>query len=216
MPSLLADLHDEILRVTGEAPELGPVTATHVDPRRVEAFAAIVRELYEGGDLDELKARFGELMEHTHGSEFAALAQELSDGDRGAAEIARLYERHALMFASPDGGEVVAPAGHPLHTCEAELHVLGRAGAALRTCLERLGPHPSSRTWETLEGTFVGALKRVCEVERHLRRIENLVLPLLAGRQGEGPAQLFESRARACATSSRRRAPRLGAGARRR
>lgn len=191
--NLLADLQAEILHVTGDAPGLAPITSRPVDAAHAEQFSGIMRDLYGGADLRDLEERFDTLMERAHGAEFAAAIRELSVHESGVTGIAELYERHASMLGAGDGAEVVAPAGHPLHTCQAELRALELAATTLSTTLCRLGPRPSPRTWESLESTFAGALNRVCEVERHLRRIENLVVPLIGGRQGEGVARLLET-----------------------
>jgi uncharacterized protein len=189
---LLADLQQHVAEATGEAPRVVSAPARESDPQRRERFSAIMRELYDGAGLDEVKDRFGVLMEEVHGEEFAALQRDLLAQDATGASIERLFREHTRVFGDRNGAEVVAPEGHPLHTLQAEVRALGKIAARLRVALEGLG-RASSPTWRQLRPRVERLIERLVESERHLCRMERLVLPRLRAGGSSAPARLVET-----------------------
>ncbi len=87
-----------------------------------EVLKDIIRDLHRGGDVEELRKRFAELVRHVSGGEIASMEQELIAEGLPEEEIKKLCDVHVRVFKDsleeqPASG--VVP-GHPLHTLSAE------------------------------------------------------------------------------------------------
>ncbi|MGO8683242.1 MAG: PAS domain-containing protein [Thermoleophilia bacterium] len=127
--------------------------------------------------------------------------EALRDGHRpGGETLARVVDEPAGehlgaqrvgAFVTREGAEVVAPLGHPVHTLSAELQAIARVAAGLRVQVDRLGVPADRAVWLHLRAQVRRSLIDLAEVEKHLRRVENLVLPLLTA-SGSAVAHLVE------------------------
>jgi DUF438 domain-containing protein len=99
--------------------------------------------------------------------------------------------QRANTFVASEGAEVVAPVGHPVHTLAAELHAIAQVAARLRVQVDRLGLLSEPAVWLNARAQLRRSLAELAEVERHLQRVENLIIPLLTA-SGSAAARFVE------------------------
>jgi len=91
--------------------------------QRKAALKGLVRDLHDGGDVDEIKARFARLVGNVSAVEIARLEQELIDEGLPVAEVQRLCDVHVAIFegglTDPAAPPEMTP-GHPVHTFKYE------------------------------------------------------------------------------------------------
>ncbi|NLM95951.1 MAG: DUF438 domain-containing protein, partial [Firmicutes bacterium] len=74
---------------------------SHEDERhrqRVEALRRVVEELHRGKTVDEVKAKFAEIIRDVSPQEISAMEQALIDGGIPVEEVQRLCDVHAALF----------------------------------------------------------------------------------------------------------------------
>ncbi len=114
---LTDDIATEIEKQTGTRPPIADVAdAQTIDPARLEALHAIVKDLHAGKSVEEVKPRFEELIADVEATEIAAMEQKLIEGGVPDSEVKRLCDVHVQVFADAlEGHEAVTRAGRPPH-----------------------------------------------------------------------------------------------------
>ena len=168
-------------------------TPQTIDPARLEALHAIVKDLHAGKTVEEVKPRFEELIADVEATEIAAMEQKLIEGGVPDSEVKRLCDVHVQVFADAlEGHEpVTAPAGHPMDTFQRENQALLQVTASLRKVAEAIGEPPDGAAWGRLKGALGDTVERLAEVDKHYLRKENQLFPFLEDHGVEGPSKVM-------------------------
>jgi DUF438 domain-containing protein len=191
---LMLDIAAEIEAKTGSRPAIADVAdAETMDPARLEALHAIVKDLHAGKSVEEVKPRFEELIKDVEATEIAAMEQKLIEGGVPDTEVKRLCDVHVQVFADAlEGHEPVkVPAGHPIDTFQRENQALLQVTASLRKVAEKIGEPPVREEWERLKPALAGVLDRLLEIDKHYLRKENQLFPFLERHGVEGPSKVM-------------------------
>jgi len=191
---LTDDIGTEIEKQTGTRPAIADVADSEtIDPARLEALHAIVKDLHAGKSVEEVKPRFEELIADVEATEIAAMEQKLIEGGVPDSEVKRLCDVHVQVFAEAlEGHEAVtAPPGHPMDTFQRENQALLQVTASLRTVAEAIGEPPDGAAWGRLRGALGDTVERLAEVDKHYLRKENQLFPYLEDHGVEGPSKVM-------------------------
>jgi uncharacterized protein len=191
---LTDDIAAEIEKQTGTRPPVADVAdAQTIDPARLEALHAIVKDLHAGKSVEEVKPRFEDLIADVEATEIAAMEQKLIEGGVPDSEVKRLCDVHVQVFADAlEGHEAVtAPAGHPMDSFQRENQALLQVTASLRKVAEAIGEPPDGAAWERLKGALGDTVERLAEIDTHYLRKENQLFPFLEDHGVEGPSKVM-------------------------
>ena len=192
---LMSDVAGEIEAQTGARPPVADTAAAGgIDPARLEALKQIIRDLHAGHPMDELTARFGELIEDIEAGEIAAMEQRLIEEGMPESEVKRLCDVHVQVFAGAlDAHDAVsAPEGHPIDTFQRENRALLQVTTSLRKVAGAIREaDDQDETWTRLGPTMMHTLARFGEAERHYLRKEHQLFPLLERHGIEGPSKVM-------------------------
>ena len=192
---LLQRIRTEIERATGQGIEIEsdevPAPPLADMETRLEVLKDIIRRLHEGGDVEEQKRRFGELIKDVSPTEISRMEQTLIDEGMPEEEVKRLCDVHVQVFKESLEGQPLPSAipGHPLHTLMEENKALEQHLATWNTLLERLEARGAD--WRSLRGEFSAGLTSLAEVEKHYLRKENQLFPLLEDKGVSGPSKVM-------------------------
>lgn len=158
-----------------------------------EILKDIIRELHRGGDVEELRKRFAELVRNVTGGEIAAMEQELISEGLPEEEIKKLCDVHVRVVEDslekqPAPGYVP---GHPLHTLAAENRELERLVARTREALASLRDEAGERAWAAERAKLVPLVQALFEVEKHYLKKENQLFPRLEEKGKSGPSKVM-------------------------
>ena len=154
--------------------------------KRKEALKKLILDLHAGGDLEEIKARFSELITDVSAIEIAKMEQELIDEGLPVQEVKALCDVHVAVFQESLSGQAspeMTP-GHPVHTFKYENFA---AGEVLKLLKETVGGLPDEGAWERAR-TFA---EQLTEVNKIYLRKENLLFPFLEKHGVSGPSAVM-------------------------
>jgi DUF438 domain-containing protein len=192
---LLQKIRAEIERVTGQVLKVErqkpPAPPLADKEARLEALKDIIRRLHEGGDLEEQKRRFGELIRDVSPAEISRLEQTLIEEGMPEEEVKRLCDVHVQVFKESLAGQPLPAAipGHPLHTLMEENRVLNERLASWNQLLDRLEARVAD--WTPLRGEIRAVLESLGEMENHYLRKENQLFPVLEAKGVGGPSKVM-------------------------
>ncbi len=192
---LLQKIRAEIERVTGQVVEIEseemPAPPLADAEARLETLKDIIRRLHQGGDVEEQKRRFGELIKDVSPAEISKMEQTLIEEGMPAEEVKRLCDVHVQVFKESLAGQPLPAAipGHPLHTLLEENRVLDKHLASWNRLLDRLEARGAD--WTSLQGGVSASLENLAEVEKHYLRKENQLFPLLEAKGVSGPSKVM-------------------------
>ncbi len=148
---------------------------------RQKVLKELILELHDGKSAEEVKERFGKLIEGVSPTEISAMENELIKEGMPIAEVQRLCDVHAAVFKGSIE-EIHRPEkeeenpGHPVFTFKAENRALER--------LMRKGIRPKLESFiketdqEGMNG-FLEELTKLWEIDKHYLRKENLLFPYM-------------------------------------
>lgn len=185
---LLADVGAEIEKHGVDA-EVDASRSGDPDAERVAALKAIIEDLHDGAPMDELKARFAELLQDVDATEIATMEQQLIAEGMPETEVKRMCDVHVevLKGALEEHDAVDAPAGHPIHTFQAENEALEVVAKDMRLLLDGLG----DAGLESSRDAVAAALGKLGAVELHYQRKENQLFPFLERKGVTAPPQVM-------------------------
>jgi DUF438 domain-containing protein len=143
---------------------------------RKEAIKQLILELHSGKDVNELKARFNELLGDVDSSEIAMIEQQLIDeGDLTVEEITLLCDLHVGIFedALSQHEDLNTVEGHPIHTYLEENKIA-------KVLIKKIRASPSDED-----------IKELSKIIIHYTRLENQLFPALEKKQFTGPSQVM-------------------------
>ncbi len=148
---------------------------------RQKILKELIGELHEGKSVEEVKARFADLIEGVAATEISEMEQALINEGMPVEEVQRLCDVHAAVFKGSieeihrPVNEAEIP-GHPVHTFKEE----NRALEALIS--EKLLPAVKAAESKN-SGEYTGPLsnifKELWEIDKHYSRKENLLFPYM-------------------------------------
>lgn len=161
--------------------------------KRKETLKGLIRDLHAGGDLEEIKARFGRLVRDVSAVEIAQMEQELIDEGLPVEEVKALCDVHVAVFQqsldaqdSPETtsqGTGIKP-GHPVHTFKYENFAASEVLTLLEEAVKGL---PGGNAWTRTQMH----LEQLAEIEKVYRRKENLLFPYLEKHGVSGPSSVM-------------------------
>ena len=189
----------EIRKQTGEDVEAVEASVVKEEPiaadERQTALKQIIKALHAGGDVDQLKIKFKELIQGVSAPEVARMEQALMDEGLPAEEIKRLCDVHVDIFkeALEEQDRPEPPMGHPIHTFMKENRASEDIMSRVSMTLGRLGHPIYPEAFEAQRETLGNLLKSLAEINIHYTRKENQLFPILEAHHFTGPSQVMWS-----------------------
>lgn len=192
--SLISSLKAEIERQTGTMPASGAKTLTDSGERQ-EALKKIIKDLHDGGDMEELKQRFRSLVTGVEASEIGQMEQALMDEGLPPEEIKRLCDVHVEIFkeALEEQERPEPPLGHPIHTFMKENRASEKIMSEISLLLGRIRQTPAEDIFKVHGRALESLIKRLSEIDIHYTRKENQLFPMLESHHFTGPSQVMWS-----------------------
>jgi DUF438 domain-containing protein len=197
LTDLLNKIQAEIKRTAHEEVEVdaGGVPSEPIDSEeaRLEVLKDIIRELHRGGDLEEQKKRFADLIRDVSPTEISEMEQKLIEEGLPEEEVKRLCDVHVQVFKESLEGQPLPSAipGHPLHTLAAENRALEKLLVEFRGLLDRIDPRDGGVSLEKIRDQLASALDELAQVEKHYLKKENQLFPILELRGVSGPSKVM-------------------------
>ncbi len=176
---LIRAVAEEIRRRTGEEVETDLDAFPSTPEQRQEALKKIIQDLHAGAPVEELKARFAELIAGVDPMEISRMEQELVKEGMPESEITRLCDLHVQVFQDPllEKGVPKTPPGHPVHTFMEENKVLREKLASFTSLLSRLEKEEGFSP--ALKEEAASLLEDLEKFDLHYQRKEYQLFPFL-------------------------------------
>lgn len=150
---------------------------------RKKVLKELILELHNGKSVEEVKARFAELIQGVTASEISEMEAALIAEGMPVEEVQRLCDVHAAVFKgsieeihSADIQEIEKTPGHPLNTFMLENREIEKLlDGQLKESLEAFKNNDDKENVEKLINSF----NLLWEIDKHYSRKENLVFPYL-------------------------------------
>jgi DUF438 domain-containing protein len=175
---------------SGEQPEV------FSEPQaRHEMLKDIIRDLHAGGNFEQAKQRFAELIRDIDASEIAAMEQKLMAEGMPETEVKRLCDVHVQVFKeSLETKEApMVDEGHPVHTFMLENRAQEKLITHIEEVLTGLGPKPDEQALARYRPNLKRLLESIQKVNLHYLRKENQLFPILEKYGITGPSQVMWS-----------------------
>ncbi len=148
---------------------------------RQKVLKELIMELHNGKSVEEVKERFGELIEGVSATEISAMETALIKDGMPVSEVQRLCDVHAAVFKGSIE-EIHRPEkeednpGHPVFTFRAENRAIeGLIRRQLRPTLEKLRTENNAELYQKL----MDDMTKLWELDKHYLRKENLLFPYM-------------------------------------
>lgn len=148
---------------------------------RQKVLKDLIMELHEGKSVEEVKERFGELIEGVSATEISAMENSLIMEGMPVSEVQRLCDVHAAVFKGSIE-EIHMPEkqednpGHPVFTFKQENRAIERLfKKSLQPSLEKYKAEAEEEDRKNL----LEAVTRLWELDKHYLRKENLLFPYM-------------------------------------
>jgi len=198
LEKLLKAIAGEIKRVAHEDVELelGEEREESViqdKEARLEILKDIIRELHQGGNIEELKKRFASLIEDVNATEITEMEQKLIAEGMPEEEVKRLCDVHVQVFREsldtrPSFSSIP---GHPLHTLQAENRALEEIIGRLEELFQKTSGARMKEAFREVKDRLKLELEELSEVEKHYLKKENQLFPLLEAKGVSGPGKVM-------------------------
>jgi DUF438 domain-containing protein len=189
LADLLRDIAAEIERVTGTRPE---TESSDERAARLDGLKEVITSLHDGASVDDVRAKFAEVIAGADGPEIAEMEQQLIAEGLAVEEVQRLCDVHvgAFKHALEEQDAVEAPPGHPVHTYmkanEKIAELADRLGAGVR----ELGEAAGGKSKAVL-GEVRSTIEELGGIDLHYTRKENQLFPFLEKHGIEGPSKVM-------------------------
>lgn len=160
------------------------------DKEKLEKLKEVIKELHEGKTVQEVKAKFADVLEGTSPLDISRMEVELVKDGLPIEEIQNLCDVHAEVFKGSIE-EIHHPEevpGHPVYTLRQE-------NMALTNIMEEVIPEDLERFMEddSDDNRFklVGDINLLWDIDKHYSRKENLIFPYLEKAGITAPPQVM-------------------------
>lgn len=159
---------------------------------RLEVLKDIIRQLHEGGDREEQKKRFAELIQNVSPTEIAEMEQQLIEEGMPEEEVKRLCDVHVQVFKESLEGQPLPSSvpGHPLHTLMEENRALEKILEGWNKLLGQVETAGEAGL-NQLKEVLISQLATLAEVGKHYLKKENQLFPLLESKGVSGPTKVM-------------------------
>ena len=159
---------------------------------RLEVLKDIIRQLHEGGDREEQKKRFAELIQNVSPTEIAEMEQQLIEEGMPEEEVKRLCDVHVQVFKESLEGQPLPSSvpGHPLHTLMEENRALEKILEGWNKLLGQVETAGEAGL-KQLKEVLISQLATLAEVGKHYLKKENQLFPLLESKGVSGPTKVM-------------------------
>ena len=148
---------------------------------RQKVLKELIMELHGGKSVEEVKERFGQLIEGVSATEISAMETALIKEGMPVSEVQRLCDVHAAVFKGsieeihrPENEE--DNPGHPVFTFKSENRAIERMiRKQLRPTLEQLRKEDTAQ----LRQMLTEYMTKLWELDKHYQRKENLLFPYM-------------------------------------
>lgn len=148
---------------------------------RQKVLKELIMELHNGKSVEEVKERFGKLIEGVSATEISAMENALIREGMPISEVQRLCDVHAAVFKGsieeihrPEKDEEVP--GHPVFTFKAENRAIERLiSKSIKPNLEAFRSNEKENSREKL----MESMNQLWEIDKHYLRKENLLFPYM-------------------------------------
>ncbi len=154
------------------------------ETQRREMLKQMLRELHQGKSVDEVKAKYGQLLKGVDALEISTLEQALLDEGVPEEEITSMCDLHVDAFKSGLSQQVVSEVS-PEHSVNTYLKENTDAGKLLDQLEEAIG----ACNWERSRRL----LQELRKFENHYLRKENILFPYLERHHFTGPSSVMWS-----------------------
>lgn len=165
--------------------------------KRQEILKGIILDLHAGKDPAELKERLSRLIRQVSPSEIAEMEDRLIAEGMPPEEVKRLCDVHVAVMkdalAQQDKAAREKPdlvPGHPVHTFRLENRAIQKVVDSMREMLDQLRRN-GQPDWEGNRQAIKSQLELLSEIEKHYRRKENQLFPLLEKHGIYGPPKVM-------------------------
>ncbi len=150
------------------------------DEKRKEVLKQIIRDLHDGTPVEEMKAKFGELLASCSPLEIAQIEEELIKDGMPAEEIRALCDVHLAVFQDAlESTHLDLEASHPIWILMEEHSLLLRNAIALREIAKELVTLDNFDTAKQHWDSLKHKVTQFRESENHYLREENVLFPYL-------------------------------------
>ncbi len=149
----------------------------------------MILQLHEGAAPEQVKKRLADLMGKVPYEYVVEVEQELIAEGMPAAEILKLCDIHVMAMEGQidTSGEQIAPAGHPVHTFKQENQALTWVISDIEKLYQVILATTNSDGMDDYLFKLRTQFNSLSDVEKHYRRLENLLFPFLEEHEITGP-----------------------------
>lgn len=145
---------------------------------RQKMMKEVIKELHEGKTVDEVRAKFAEVIEGVSAKEISEMEVQLVKEGLPIEEIQNLCDVHAAVFKGSIE-EIHHPEeipGHPIHTMRLENKAI--EDHIEKTMKPNLSKFKEDDSKENIF-TLIGDINLLWDIDKHYSRKENLIFPYL-------------------------------------
>jgi hypothetical protein len=156
--------------------------------KRKQALKEVIRRLHDGESVENLQARFSDVIRGVSAAEIAEAERALIADGVPVSEIQRLCDLHVAVFREALDEEPAPESlpGHPVFTFQMENEITMRLLEAMADTIN---------AWDDDEPGALASLRQQTEnlrsIEKHYSRKENLLFPYLEKKGFEGPSSVM-------------------------
>lgn len=156
---------------------------------RIRTLKQIIKKLHSGTPEEDVRDQLAMLVRQVDSSEVAAMEQELIREGMPVAEVQSMCDLHSKVMQDLIVERVKSdtPPGHPVETFRSENEAIAGRIASLRELLDKFEREPSADRLNEISGIF----NELNDVDKHYRRKENLLFPILERYDITGPTQVM-------------------------
>lgn len=147
---------------------------------RQKILKEIIGDLHKGKPMEEVKERFGELIQGVSTAEISEMEAALIAEGMPVEEIQRLCDVHAAVFKGSieeihRSNKPEETPGHPIHTFLQENKAIEELISNIKINLDAYRTDPTKKNAKRIEEGF----KLLEEIDKHYLRKENLLFPFM-------------------------------------
>lgn len=157
--------------------------------KRIALLKDIIKGLHAGEPVEDVKARFSELVQIADSGEIAEVEQQLIAEGLPVSEIQNLCDLHVAVVRESLNQQQPSESrpGHPIHSMRAE----NEEAAGLLDALQKVIAAYVDDPIDVKKFPVLMILEQLLEFPRHYLRKENLLFPILERYGFTGPSQVM-------------------------
>ena len=155
-----------------------------VEREKVEMIKEVLRRIHRGESVEEVKARFRDVLEKVSPFEIPLIEQELVREGVKVNEILKLCDLHVELFREFFESRELrgVPRGHPLHMLLKENEHLAKQAEAVRIYAQAILESKSREEQVRLLEELRSQVEELSKVRIHYRKVQMLIFPYLERR----------------------------------